>query len=84
MSFFILQCLVELDSVMDRTELSDDCDSIVSFPLVGGSCSASVRGVSHHIFVDIKYMFMLHGWDERPLKRNETKNPIIFDLMAIS
>jgi hypothetical protein len=41
---------------MDRTELSDDCDSIVSFSSVASSCSVS--GVSHHIFVDIKYMFL--------------------------
>jgi hypothetical protein len=40
--------------VMDRTELPDDCDSIVSFSSVASSCSAA-SGVGHHIFVDIKY-----------------------------
>ena len=45
---------------MDRTELSDDCDSIVSFSSVASSCSVS--GVSHHIFVDIKYMFLCFCW----------------------
>lgn len=60
-----------LDCVMERTELllSDDCDSVVSFSSVAsaGSCSAA-SGVSHHIFVDIKYYFMLCM--RRPLKLN--------------
>jgi hypothetical protein len=59
-----------LDCVMDRTELllSDDCDSVVSFSSVAsaGSCFAA-SGVSHHIFVDIKYYMLCM---RRPLKLN--------------
>jgi hypothetical protein len=59
-----------LDCVMDRTELllSDDCDSVVSFSSVAsaGSCSVA-SGVSHHIFVDIKYYMLCM---RRPLKLN--------------